>query len=139
MDTQNHSEHSDFETELRSLSPAKSPDSTLKNRLEKSLGSTQSNWKMPLTVAASVALGLCIILLLRPPGASGEVTVKPVGHQKLVVETSEPVFVEVPGSPPMWQIDLKMLNRAFIETPAGVQPSTFVPETRSVFVPVVYH
>jgi hypothetical protein len=61
-----------------------------------------------------------------------------VGHQQVLIEASEPIFVEIPGSGPMWKIDLKLQNRFFVDTPEGVQSSNFLAENRTVLVPVVY-
>lgn len=133
-----------FENRLRDLSP-RAASSDLQKRIEQSLASqkrTTRNRIIPLAAAAAIAVGAFLFITSNDQSSNTdiptEIAIRPVGHQKVLVEAAEPVLVQAPGAAPMWQIDLKMLNRAFIETPDGVQPSRFVPENRSVFVPVVY-
>ena len=137
-------ESPNLENRLRELSP-RAASSDLQKRIEKSLASqkrTSRNQIIAMAAAAAIAVGAFLFFSSNAPSSKTdvptEIAIRPVGHQKVLVEAAEPVLVQAPGAAPMWQIDLKMLNRAFIETPDGVQPSRFVPENRSVFMPVVY-
>lgn len=137
-------ESPNLENRLRELSP-RAASSDLQKRIEKSLASqkrTSRNQIIAMAAAAAIAVGAFLFFASNDPSSKTdvptEIAIRPVGHQKVLVEAAEPVLVQAPGAAPMWQIDLKMLNRAFIETPDGVQPSRFVPENRSVFMPVVY-
>ena len=144
-----------FEEKLRELPPLPS-NNALRDRIEASLGEKKS----PASRARTAALiGFATLLTLffiaavslpliqgeskgakvaSPPDQNEKPMLRSRGQEQFLLSVSEPSLVELPDSAPVWEIQLQILNKAFLETQSGHEQTIFVPENRTVFVPAVY-